>query len=463
VILSLSSYSGKMSPMKKREELYHMTDKEMARLIVAERLVKGEITIKDAAEVLRLSTRQVKRIKKGVRLIGPKAVIHGNRKRKPTNATDDKVKDLVVELKTKKYSGTNFSHFTELLEERENIIISQPTAHRILRSAGIVSPRKKKKIRAHRYRKRKDCPGMMIQIDASPYSWLGGEDLNLHGAIDDASSTVLGLYLCKEETLEGYFEVTRQMIKGTGIPLSTYSDRHTIFFSPKDKLTIEDQLEGKYEPYTQFSEAMDELGVGMIPAGSAQAKGRIERLWGTLQDRLVQEFILNGIKDIESANKFMATYIKKFNRRFSVVPKGEPVYRKPGKGINIDHVLCRKISRKLDGGSAFSYGRNYFQLLFCGKPAATIPRSRVSVLTSSRIGIKAKYSGKVYSVAKLEARPKVKSYAKVAIDKRALPTKPITGHPWKNGGSGGFRYDHRDEELALGLFNSTIAWETDNH
>ena len=217
--------------MNTREELYHMTDKEMARSVVAERLIEGEITIKGAAEVLGLSTRQVKRIKKKVRLNGPGATVHGNRKRKPVNAVDEKVKDLVLKLKTVKYGGTNFSHFAELLAEREDIIISQPTVHRILRGAGIVSPKKKKKIRAHRYRKRKDCPGMMVQLDASPYRWLGGEDLNLHGAIDDASGDVLGLYLCKEETLEGYFEVTGQMIKGPGIPISTYSDKHTIYSS----------------------------------------------------------------------------------------------------------------------------------------------------------------------------------------------------------------------------------------
>ena len=129
--------------MDTREETYNMTDKEMARLIVAERLIAGEITIKGAADVLGLSTRQVKRIKKGVRLNGPKKVIHGNRKRKPVNAVAGKVKDLVVELKTGKYAGTNFSHFAELPEEREGIDISQPTAHRILRSAGIASPRKK--------------------------------------------------------------------------------------------------------------------------------------------------------------------------------------------------------------------------------------------------------------------------------------------------------------------------------
>jgi len=446
-----------------REEIYHMTAKEMTRLKVAERLIEGEIRVKDAAEVLGLSTRQVKRIKKKVRLNGPGATVHGNRKRKPVNATENKLKDLVVELKRKKYTGANFSHFAELLAEREGITLSQPTVHRILRDAGIVSPKKKKKIRAHRYRKRKDCPGMMVQLDASPYCWLGGDDLSLHGAIDDASSNILGLYLCKEETLEGYFEVARQMIGGPGIPISTYSDKHTIFFSPKDKLTVDDQLEGKTEPYTQFSAAMSELGVGMIPAGSAQAKGRIERLWGTLQDRLVQEFILNGIKDIESANKFMKKYIKKFNRRFSVVPKGEPVFRKLGKGTGLDYILCSKITRKLDGGSAFSYRRKYFQLISAGKPAATIPRSKISVLTSSRIGIKASYSGKVYSVARLEARPRVaKDIFKEKVRRRKLPKKSAASHPWRSGYPGGFAYDRSDPDIAKGLFDSTLAWNPEN-
>lgn len=191
--------------MNTREGIYHITSKEMARLKVAERLVEGEMKIKEAADILMLSTRQVIRIKERVRTFGPGAVIHGNRERKPINATGNMVKDLVVELKKDKYQGTNFSHFTELLGEREGISLSQPTVHRILRGAGIKSPRKKKRVRAHRYRKRMDCPGMMVQLDASPYPWLGNGELNLHGAIDDASSDILGLYLCKEECLEGYF------------------------------------------------------------------------------------------------------------------------------------------------------------------------------------------------------------------------------------------------------------------
>jgi transposase len=447
--------------MNKREELYHMTDEEMVRLKVIERLLKEEISIKDAADVLGLSERQIKRIKKKVRLNGPIAIIHGNRKRKPINAVENTVKDLVVKLKYEKYLGTNFSHFAELLEEREGIVLSQPTVHRILRNAGIASPRKKKKLQAHHYRKRKACPGMMVQIDSSPYSWLGTGELSLHGAIDDASSNVLGLYLCKQETLEGYFEVTRQMVKGYGIPVSIYSDRHTIFFNPKGKLTIEEELDGKTEPYTQFSMAMGELAVKMIPAGSPQAKGRIERLWGTLQDRLVQEFNLNKIKEIDDANKFLKNYVKKFNKKFSVKPKGDPIFREPGKEVVLDYILCGKIPRKLDGGSAFSYRGKYFQLVSGKKPAITIPRSKISVLTSSRIGIKAEYSGRVYSVARLEARPKVTMDTKVKTKIRELPKRPADTHPWKNCGFN--RYDRREEKIAIGLFDSTIAWENDNY
>jgi len=299
--------------MNIREETYHMTEKEMVRLRVAEKLLEGQMKIEEAARILNISTRQVIRIKGRVKRFGPGAVVHGNKDRKPANATDDNVMNLVIELKRNNYEKANFTHFAELISENEKIGLSQPTVHRILTKAGIKSPKKKKKKRMYHYRKRMDCPGAMVQLDASPYFWLDDKELNLHGAIDDATSNVLGLYMCSQECLKGYFEVTRQMIKNAGIPLSTYNDRHTILVSPKKtKLSIEDQLAGKSEPYTQFSAAMDKLGINMIAAHSPQAKGRIERLWGTLQDRLKVEFMLNGIKDIDSANEFMKGYIKKF-------------------------------------------------------------------------------------------------------------------------------------------------------
>ncbi|MBU4293621.1 MAG: integrase, partial [Actinobacteria bacterium] len=141
-------------------------------------------------------------------------------------------------------------------------------------------------------------------------------------------------------------------------------------------------------------------------------------------------------------------------------PKGESVFRELGKGINIDYILCRKYSRKLDNGSAFSYGGNYYQLVSGGKPAATISRSTVKVMISQRIGIKAKYSGNVYLLARIE-KPKAKGFIQVNKD-RGLAAKPAVNHPWRSEKSNGFKYDPRDKELYAGLYNSTIAWETDS-
>ena len=268
--------------------------------------------------------------------------------------------------------------------------------------------------------------------------------------------------MCTEETLEGYFEVVRQMIVSFGIPVSIYSDRHTIFFNPRGKLSIEDELEGKSEPYTQFSRATSELGVRMIPAGSPQAKGRIERLWGTLQDRLAQEFSINrnSIKDIEDANKFLGGYIERFNRRFSVRPRGKSVFRKLKEDISLDYILCTKERRKLDSGSAFSYRGSYYQLLSGGKVALTIPRSAVTVLSSKRIGIKASCSGKIYSVRRLEARPKTDMKIK-ARKKREYGRVPAS-HPWRSRYAASTGYDKTDIKTMEGLLNSTLAWNPDN-
>lgn len=157
----------------------------------------------------------------------------------------------------------------------------------------------------------------------------------------------------------------------------------------------------------------------------------------------------------------MKKYMPKFNARFSVIPKGKPVFRKLGMGINIDYILCRKYFRKLDNGSAFSYSGNYYQLISGGKPAAAISRSRVKVMLSEKIGIKAEYSGKVYSLARIE-KPKAKGCVKFNKDRR-LPAKPVVNHSWKSRKLDGFKYDPRDKELYAGLYNSTIAWETDSY
>jgi len=319
-----------------------MTKKELVRVHVIKSLIEDKMTSREAAEVLNLSERQIKRLKAGVKKGGEVFVIHKNRGRKPKHAIPGKRREEIIFLARNKYRGVNYTHLAELLREQEGITISQSSVSRILKAKGIKSPRKHRPPKPHRTRERKPQEGLLLQMDASPYEWLPGIGCSLHGAIDDARGNITGLYFSPNECLNGYFEVKRQTILEYGLPVSIYVDRHTIFKAPSNaRLTIYDELEGKTLAYTQFSRAMRELSIGIIYACSPQAKGRIERLWGTLQDRLTLELRLAGIKSIKEANAFLPGFIKRFNAHFAVVPR-EPqsAYRPLGKHINIDYILC---------------------------------------------------------------------------------------------------------------------------
>jgi transposase len=269
---------------------YLMTKKELVRVHVIKSLIEDKMTSRDASEVLNLSERQIKRLKVGVKKDGEVFVIHKNRGRKPKHTIPGEIRDKIVFLARNKYKGVNYTHLAELLREHEGVTISQSSVSRILKAKGIKSPRKHRPPKPHRTRERKPQEGLLLQMDASPYEWLPGIKCSLHGAIDDARGNITGLYFCEHECLNGYLEVKRQTILAYGLPVSVYVDRHTIFKAPSNaKLTIDDELEGKTLAYTQFSRAMQELSVGIIYAYSPQAKGRIERLWETLQDRLTLE------------------------------------------------------------------------------------------------------------------------------------------------------------------------------
>lgn len=455
-----------------RKEIFNMTQKEITRLRVINQTIDQVLTIREAAELLGLSERQVIRLKKGVNLEGPAFIIHKNRGRKPKHATTDDIKSSVIELKQTKYKEANFNHFQELIEEHENIQVSYPTVHRILTEAGINSPKKHRKRKTHHRRKRKPQKGMLVQIDASPHTWiLGGNSFDLHGAIDDATGEILALYFTPNECMEGYFEIVRQIVSNHGIPTSLYCDRHTIFISPNDgKLSIEDQLEGKTANLTQFGRAMEELGVNIIKAYSPQAKGRIERLWGTLQSRLPVEFKIHGITTIEQANAFLAEFIIKYNKKFGVEPEDDnPAFRCLDSDINLDYILCIKEERTIIEGSAFSYGGEYYQLMKNDKKANALPKAKLNVLTSSKIGVKAMYSDVVYDTRKLDERPKKAISIQPKSNKeKSNKTKPSKNHPWRQQLDKRpipsyredilYEQDTEIDEILKGLFNSTRAW-----
>jgi len=442
-----------------RKEQYHMTQKEIMKLKVINQAIDGTLTVKEAAVLLALSERQIKRLKKGVRTQGPGFVMHKNKNRPPAHTISEDTRNIVIMLKKTKYQEANISHFTELLAEYEDVHASRPSIHRILNAAGIESPKKHKSIKLHHRRKRKSKAGLLVQIDASPFPWLGGDQLyNLHGAIDDATGQILGLFLTKNECLNGYFEVMHQVISNFGIPVQLYSDRHTIFFAPKKQpLALDEQLEGKQTHLTQFGRAMDELGVKMIPAGSPQAKGRIERLWETLQSRLTVELQLAGVRDPKEANAFFGPFMKKFNDRFAVPAAcPEQAFGCLDERINLDHFLCIKETRKLDGNHSFSFKGHCYQINAAGYTPP--PRVKVTVLYSPKFGVMASYQGQVYTtlaVVEPAAKPvQVKSNP----TKAATPHKPAADHPWKKGASYSFLYEQSDRELLEALFNSTLAW-----
>lgn len=440
-----------------------MTQDERNKLYIARCLLDGKMTIGEAAEVLGLSERQVKRIKKGVKELGEAFVIHKNRGRKPSHALTDDVQNLVIHYKRlEKYSKANFSHFQELLEQHESISLSNPSVYRILVSNGFISPKKHTKVKHHKRRKRKPQRGMLIQIDASPHAWFfNDKECSLHGAIDDATGAILALFFTPNECLEGYFQIMKTVISNNGVPLAVYADRHTIFRSPKtDKLSLEDQLNGKEVRATQFGSAMAELGSNLIWAKTAQAKGRIERLWETLQSRLPVELGIAEITTIEKANAFLATFIEKYNEKFAVEPMDpQSAFRKLEDNINPDYILCIKDTRQVDNGSTFSYGSVYYRVIRNGKVMPVMPKSKVTILKSPKFGLKVLYSGSIYDVEVLEALPAKKVTPKQPRQPRK-PVVPKENHPWRTTTTKfpPSMFDESDREILDALYSSRLAW-----
>jgi len=418
-----------------KEVHYLMSQKQLGRYVTISKLIENKLTVKQAAISLGLSTRQILRLKKGVKTSGANALMHKNSGRKPYHAINECLREKIIALRNSHaYCTANFCHFQQLLAEYEKITISYSALYTLLKKAGITSPKKRRRFRSHRRRKRKEQEGLLIQLDASPFGWLAdGKEYHLHGGIDDATGQLMGLYLAESECLEGYFQIARLMLLDYGIPVSTYSDRHTIFFSPKcDKLSLEDQLAGGRVNLTQFGRAMSQLGIHMIGARSPQAKGRIERLWQTLQSRLPVEMKYRGIKTVQEANIFLRDYLPKFNAHFKVEAKEESAFRPVPEEICIDHILCVIEKRTYDRGGVFSFYHKHFQIKEDKNLPRLAPRGRIEVLVSPRFGLKVRYEGNIYDIVPC-ARPKAKRAIKPVKEKKAWVPDELHyykyGHP----------------------------------
>lgn len=341
-----------------------LTMKEQHKLNMIVGYETGKVSAQRAAELLGVTKRHFRRMVAAYRKRGFVALAHGNRGRTPANRISEEVRQEILRLAKETYQDYNDCHFTEeLAEQPKPIVVSRSTLRRIRRAAGQGSPRKR---RAPRYRSRRERypqAGMLLQTDGSRHDWLEGRGpwLTLVGIIDDANNEVAGACFREEEDAAGYFLVLEQVCMSKGIPQSIYADQHTIFQSPSQP-TLEQELSGDM-PRTQFGRLVDELGIQLIAARSPQAKGRIERLWGTLQDRLVKELRKAGACDLESANMVLTAYLPKFNARFLVeaAQPGSAYVPWPKEQDPLDY-FCFKYSRKVTNDNTVSFNKHRLQI-----------------------------------------------------------------------------------------------------
>ena len=294
--------------------------KEQKRLLVLNELLAGRMIGQEAADVLGLSLRHTRRLMAAYRLEGAAVLVHGNRGKQSHLRTPEAVEEEIVALAKGLYHDYNNCHFAEELEERHGITVSSSTVRRIRQRHGLPSPRKRRVPRHRRRRERYPQAGMLLQVDGSQHDWLEGRGawLTLHAAIDDATNEVPWALFRETEDATGYALLIHHISQTHGLPLALYADRHTIFENPK-KATIEEQLAG-LEPRTQLGQLLRSLDIHLIPARSPQAKGRVERLFGTLQDRLVKELRRAGATNLDEANATLRKYLPRFNKRFTKPP-----------------------------------------------------------------------------------------------------------------------------------------------
>jgi len=321
-------------------ETYTLSAKELQRVTVIASCVQGNLACASAAKLLDLTARHVKRLKARYRRAGAAALAHASRGRPSPRRLPPLVRQRILRLARTTYAGFNDHHLCEKLTEQEGFSLSRETLRRLLRSTGIGPPRKRR-LPAHRQRRvRSARQGEIILLDGSPHDWLEGRGprLTALGFQDDASGKILQAEFFPAETTEGYFRLLRALLRRYGVPLAFYGDRHGIFVRNDDHWTMEEQLAGQRQP-TQFGRALQQLGITYIPAQSPQAKGRVERLWGVLQDRLVSELRLAGADDLASANRVLRRFIADYNRRFARPPReSETAWRRAPR--DLDRICC---------------------------------------------------------------------------------------------------------------------------
>lgn len=355
-----------------------MSSKEARRPGLVQAALAGKVTNAEAARALGLSVRQFRRLKLAYRRAGVAGLLHGNRGRPSGRRLAEEDRQRIVDAVHGRYAGLNDCHVTEKLREVEGLAVARVTVRRIRIAAGIAPVHKRRAPRHRARRLREARAGALVQLDGSPFHWLGPEQpmLTLLGAVDDATGEILALHFRPHEDLHGYTELLRHLIRTHGLPCNLYGDRLSVFVRNDSYWSLEEELAGLRLP-TQFGQMLAELAIGYIAAHCPQGKGRIERLWRTLQDRLVAELRLRGITTVDAAEAFLPAFIADFNRRFALPARdARRVWRAAPR--DLDSILACRYRCTVAGDNTVTLAGRWVQLP-PGPGGRTWHRARVEI------------------------------------------------------------------------------------
>lgn len=439
-----------------------LTMTETYKYEVIKKLVDSQGNKNNAALKLGCTRRTINRMIQGYKAQGKAYFQHGNRGRQSTHAIPSEVRRLIIDLYLTKYHGANFTHFAELLCKAEGIVASKTTVRTILMEEKILSPmatravkkalraqleeeqketkskKQKDKIQekivaiedAHPRRPRSAYFGEMIQMDASLHDWFGPAKTQLHVAVDDCTGTIVGAYFDTQETLKGYYNVFHQILTTYGIPYLFYTDRRTVFeYKQKGSPSIEE------DTFTQFGYACKQLGVTIKTTSVPQAKGRVERIFHTLQSRLPIELRLVGATTIEQANEFLNSYIKEFNAKFALpVHDSKSVFEKQPSDEEINLTLATLTQRKIDSGHSIRFNKKYFRPVDSQSLPVYYHRGTTCMVIQAFDGnLFTSIGEKVYALDEIPAHERISK----EFDLPQTATKPKKryvppmSHPWK--------------------------------
>lgn len=368
-------------------------------------LYNGKYTLRQASESTGYTREHLCVLKKQYALLGDTLFEHRNRGRVPKNKTDPALAQRIALLYSGHYSDINFSYFCRCLSEFEGIDISLATLRKIMKEYGLVSPeahRVKKKKEVHRPRLRRDCEGDLMQVDGTPFAWFykfgNAKRYCLSGGIDDATGKITGLYFTENECLYGYLEVLRQTCETYGVPREIYSDRAAIFcHTPRGRdLAQWEKLEVMHEKRTQWQRICEELHIHQILAWSPEAKGRVERMWRTIQGQLPIWLFKNGIDSVEKANAEIHRYIKSFNKSYAVVPADDDNFYIDAPE-NLEDILCAQFPRRADGRGCITFQGTTFYA-----PGAPDFSRRDVILCINERGLFVRYLDEYYQLQPTE-------------------------------------------------------------